>query len=195
MQNPLHKNLPRLPREFYRGRAAVHWTFTIADRATGWLTPLFHARFREVLLHALIRQSALCPVYCLMPDHLHLLLIGCTEDSDLYLAAKFLRLLLGKAISPHRLQKQGYDHVLRESEMERHAFVAVAQYIAENPVRGALCAAPAEYPFLDALVPGFPNLSFHAPKFWEIFWGAWANAADGPRSDDRGYEKVRDSAA
>src|SRR5205823_847936 len=39
--------LPRLAPEAYRGHAVVHWTLTLANRATGWLTDQFHQQFRE----------------------------------------------------------------------------------------------------------------------------------------------------
>ncbi|MFZ4680868.1 MAG: transposase [Terrimicrobiaceae bacterium] len=68
------RNLPRLRRGFYQGLAAVHWTFCIEDRANGWLDELFHARFREVVGHSCSRHGCVCAAYCLMPDHLHVLL-------------------------------------------------------------------------------------------------------------------------
>ena len=50
--------LPRLARENYQGDAVVHWTLPIARRNTGWLNEIFHARFREVMLHAAAREGA-----------------------------------------------------------------------------------------------------------------------------------------
>ena len=67
--NPRPHHLPRLNPEFYRGDAAVHWTLTIFDRQTGWLTESLHLKFRELMLHAAARENLLCPSYCLMPDH------------------------------------------------------------------------------------------------------------------------------
>lgn len=64
--------LPRLQREFYLGAAVVFWTLTLEHRAQGWLDVSFHARFRELMLHAAARSHLLCSAYCLMPDHLHL---------------------------------------------------------------------------------------------------------------------------
>jgi len=43
--------LPRLNPEFYRGDAAVHWTLPLFDRKQGWLNPLFHFQFRELMVH------------------------------------------------------------------------------------------------------------------------------------------------
>jgi hypothetical protein len=49
--------LPRLPHEHYKGDAVVHWTMPMAMRGTGWLNEIFHARFREVMLHASVRED------------------------------------------------------------------------------------------------------------------------------------------
>jgi REP element-mobilizing transposase RayT len=132
-------HLPRLKREFYRGFAAVHWTFCLRDRATGWLDEGLHARFRELMVHACSRYGCVCATYCLMPDHLHLLLVGTREEADLYLAARFLRKHLEPALKIGAFQKQGHDHVLRVEERKKDAFAKVCHYILENPVR-ADCA-------------------------------------------------------
>lgn len=90
--------LPRLPREFYQGDAFVHWTLATHDRATGWLTETFHARFRELMLHAAAREGLFCPAYCLMPDHLHLVWMGLRLDSDQLNGMSFLRTYLEPAL-------------------------------------------------------------------------------------------------
>src|SRR5207245_11256343 len=69
---PPHKGkLPRLGRHQYQDRAVVFWTNTLEERARGWLTPAFQATFRELMLHAAVREQLFCPAYCFMPDHLH----------------------------------------------------------------------------------------------------------------------------
>jgi REP element-mobilizing transposase RayT len=68
------------------------------DRATGWLTEKFHARFRELMLHAAARERLFCPAYCLMPDHLHLVWMGLRLDSDQRNAMAFLRTYLEPAL-------------------------------------------------------------------------------------------------
>src|SRR3972149_10016504 len=74
--------LPRLPREYYQGDAVVHWTMAVALRGTGWLNDLFHARFREGMLHAAAREGLFCPPYCLMPAPPHLFLGGGRGGTD-----------------------------------------------------------------------------------------------------------------
>ena len=87
--------LPLLRREFYSGWAVVFWTLTIEHRAQGWLNVSFHARFRELMLHAAARSHLLCPTYCLMPDHLHFVWMGLHQQSNqLNAMKKFLRIHL-----------------------------------------------------------------------------------------------------
>jgi len=152
------------------GLKAVHWTFSIEDRVMGWLTLGFHAHFREVLTHMGSRYGCITSVYCLMPDHMHLLLLGIREDADLYLAAKFLRKYTAQALLPAHYQKQAYDHLLKEKEYERGAFERICFYVAENPVRAGLCLSAKEYAFSGCLVPGYPDLQIHAEEHWDLFW-------------------------
>src|SRR5271168_121384 len=101
--------LPRLNREFYQGAAVIHWTLTVFDRKSGWLNDSFHCRFRELLLHTAVREGLLCPAYCLMPDHIHLLWMGLRQDSDQRNGMKFLREHLGARLQPHYFQHQAHD--------------------------------------------------------------------------------------
>jgi putative transposase len=170
-------HLPRLDSGFYRGRAMVHWTMTMEKRATGWLDPLFHARFREVLLHAACRYGVSCPVYCLMPDHMHMIWLGERLTTDQSLAMRFFRQHLHRWLQPISFQKQAYDHVLREDEREREAFRATRWYILENPVRAGLVDAVVKWDFAGCLMPGFPDLHPLDDHFDEVFWKRYAELA------------------
>ena len=162
--------LPRLPREHYQGDAVIHWTMTIARRGIGWLNEPFHARFREMLLHAAVREGLFCPAYCLMPDHIHLVWMGLRRDSDQRQGMKFLREHLGPGLRPHRFQHQAHDHVLREEERKRGAFAKICFYILANPVRAELVGEASPWPFSGAIVPGYPTLHPLADGFWQLFW-------------------------
>ncbi len=152
-------SLPRLPPEHYRGHAFVHWTLTVEQRATGWLTPDFHHFWQLVLLHACSRYQLLCPAYVLMPDHAHLIFLGLDPDgSDQRTAIEFLRKHLRPHLAPADWQHQAHDRVLRDTERERGAFRAVAQYIFENPQRADLVTLWSEYPYLGSCIPGYPAL-------------------------------------
>ena len=166
--------LKRLPPEFYRGQAYVHWSMTIDQRKTGWLTPPLYYKFRELLTHTMFRYGLCSPIYCCMPDHLHLLWIGVAPATDQRLAARFFRTQFNLVLAKLnvRLQDQPYDRVLRENERERGAFEEVAEYIARNPERANLVAAGKfrEYRFTGCLVPGYPDLSPWQDDYWDRFW-------------------------
>ena len=95
--------------------------------------------------------------WCIMPDHIHLLIQG----NDII---DFVRLFKGKmtptarSIEPgHRLwQRSFFDHALRNEE----SVVDVACYIWENPVRAKIAANPTEYSWSGSEV--WPN--------WKIFY-------------------------
>jgi putative transposase len=167
--------LPRLDPEYYRGDAVVFWTSPVAHSGTGWLSPEFHARFRELTLHAAERESLLCPVYCLMPDHLHMVWMGLEQRSDQRVGMAFLRTYLEKALAPHKFQHQPHDHVLREEERQRNSFARVCFYILNNPLAAGLVEAAADWPYYGAVVPGYPEMDpLRQPDFWKIFWKVYS---------------------
>ena len=168
--------LPRLPQEFYQGDAVVHWTLPISQRRQGWLDEAFHAAFRETILHAAAREGLCCPVYCLMPDHLHLVWMGLRLDSNQRNGMAFLRTHLQPRLAPAKFQHQAHDHVLKEEERRRQVFARVCNYILENPLRAELVKSPGEWPFSGAVIPGYPTLHPLQDDFWETFWKLYAQS-------------------
>jgi REP element-mobilizing transposase RayT len=162
--------LPRLPREYYQGDAVVFWTLTIFDRAKGWLTPPFHHQFRELMLHASAREGLACPIYCLMPDHIHLIWMGLRRDSDQINGMTFLRTYLEPELAPAKFQPQPQDTVLREEQRKRNAFAQVCFYIAANPVRAKLMAENDKWQSTGCVIPGYPKLNPSNEDFWPKFW-------------------------
>ena len=200
MSNPDLHSLPRLERRFYRAFAAVHWTMNIEPPVPGWLTGTFHADFRTVLLHACAREKLFCPGYCLMPDHLHLMWLGLSLESDQLNATRFLRKFLNRmldgkgienrtsavhaqksAVDSHprpqtgwALQPQAHDHVLREEERKQNAFAKICFYILANPVRAELVKRENDWPFSGAVVAGYPDLYPFQEDYWELFWKVYS---------------------
>ena len=174
-----HDYLRRLPPEHYRGQAYVHWAMTIDERKTGWLRPIFYYKFREILTHTAFRHGLCCPIFCCMPDHLHLLWVGIRDDCDQRLAARYFRKRLNPVLEKLgvRLQKQPYDHVLQEKERERTAFEDVFEYVARNPERAGLVAEDEfrTYPYTECLMPGYPELKIWQDDFWERYWRIYAH--------------------
>jgi len=175
--------LPRLPREYYQGDAVVHWTMAVALRGTGWLNETFHARFREVMLHAAAREGLSCPTYCLMPDHIHLVWMGLRRDTDQRNGMKFLREYVGKLLRQHHFQHQPHDHVLREEQRKKQAFSKVCFYVIDNARVAELVKHPKDWPFAGAVVPGYPELHPLEEDFWPLFWKLYP-AARAPDAGD-----------
>jgi len=83
-----------------------------------------------------------------MPDHLHLLVEGCSEDADLQ---RFVK--IGKQRVVYSLredhgvrgvwQEGFHDWVLRSDQTTED----VVRYILNNPIRPGLVEKPGDYPF------------------------------------------------
>lgn len=147
---------------------------TIDDRRTGWLEGKFYYKFREILTHVAFRDRIACPIFCLMPDHIHMLWCGLAESTDQRVAMKRLRLNANDCLKriDHRFQRQPYDHVLREKELEKEAIEGVCDYIARNPERKGLVLNDeyASYSYTSCLLPGFPQIRLFEPTSWDTVW-------------------------
>ncbi|MFH1631993.1 MAG: transposase [bacterium] len=86
-------------------------------------------------------------VYTLMPDHLHILLEGKSETSNLTRAMKDFKQRSGywfkQKYGDQLWQKRYCDHVLRDDE----ALELAAWYILNNPVRASLIENPFDYEY------------------------------------------------
>jgi putative transposase len=91
--------LPRLDREKYQGFAAMFWSHSLELRATGWLDETFHRDFRELMAHAAAKYHLVCPAYCLMPDHFHLVWLGLAPETDQLNATQFLRKQINRLLA------------------------------------------------------------------------------------------------
>ncbi|WP_252854987.1 hypothetical protein [Aeoliella straminimaris] len=168
------RHLPRLEQSAYRGPSYVHWTMTIRDRRTGWLIPAFNYKFRELLTHTAFRYAIACPIYCLMPDHLHMIWIGIDDRSDQLKATRYFRKQLAVPLSKlgFEFQHQPHDHVLQDDERQETAFENLVDYIARNPERRGLVPADRyrDYKYTGCLIPGYPELDLWQLDFWPRFW-------------------------
>ena len=177
-RSPFSHYLPRLRREFYQADAVVFWTLTMEGRANGWLTDAFHSVFREMALHAASREGLLCPVYTLMPDHMHFVWMGTRLECDQRNGMKFFRAQLGKKLKPLRFQHQAHDRVLSEEERKRDAFSKTCSYVLANPVRAGLVRNTGEWRYSGSVVPGYPDISPSELDFWPWFWRHYLQVRD-----------------
>ncbi|TWU18848.1 hypothetical protein Poly21_10150 [Allorhodopirellula heiligendammensis] len=166
-------HLKRLPRQYYQGEAIVHWTITARDRKVGWLRSTFYYRFRELLTHTIFRYGLACPIFCLMPDHVHMIWMGLYSGCDQINAMKHFRPRCNESLEKigFGLQDQAYDHVLTDEERIAASFQRLCDYVARNPERGGIVDSDrfAEYRFTGCIVPGYPELKPFAVGFWDRF--------------------------
>jgi len=85
--------------------------------------------------------------YCFMPDHLHALVEGLTEDADL---RRFVR--LAKQRAGFWFARERHERLWQESFFDRTLrqeddLVDVIRYVIDNPVRAGLVDAQASYRF------------------------------------------------
>ena len=90
-------------------------------------------------------------VLTVMSNHMHMMLAGLREDSDLWAAVSLFKQKCGfhgvRLFPGLRLQKDFYDHIIRKDEdVAKHA-----RYIAANPVRGGLVDEWDAYPYTYAI--------------------------------------------
>ena len=106
----------------------------------------------QQLRRAANEQKFSVTAYCFMPDHLHLLIEGTSDDSDGKRFIKTFKQYSGYYYSQewHDVlwQRYGFEHVLRDDEVS----LEVVRYILGNPVRAGLADTVEDYPFVGSLV-------------------------------------------
>ena len=132
----------RLPTHNYVGRAIYFLTFCTYERAEAFRDSEVAVRTVEQFRRTAAIEQFAIRAYCLMPDHMHLLVEGLSASSDLKRFAKMAKQRSGgvhRRRCGQRLWQEGYfDRVLRDGDDP----AAVARYIIENPLRAGLSNHP-----------------------------------------------------
>jgi putative transposase len=86
--------------------------------------------------------------HCFMPDHLHALVEGKTNEADLRAFVSRAKQSSGfyfkKQFGVRLWQRYSYERVLRSNE----ATIAAIRYVLENPLRSGLVKTVSDYPFI-----------------------------------------------
>jgi putative transposase len=122
-----------------RGRAPLFVSSHVVDAAV--------AQFQRTTDQELFALLA----YCFMPDHVHMVVEGESEKSDLRRTASLMKqrsaYVFRIAFNVAWLWQEGYyERVLRSDE----ATDVVIRYVLDNPVRAGLVERHQDYPFLGA---------------------------------------------
>jgi len=139
-----------LPRFCYLGQVCVAITACIE---TG--RPIFRnceivAAFTDFLREATDRNHCVVPVYCFMPEHLHVVIKGQRDGSDIWMAMSRFKQRSGYWLSKNASacwQSDFYEHIIRRDE----SFANQIRYIANNPVRRGPVESWDHYPFTGSI--------------------------------------------
>jgi putative transposase len=138
----------RLPGFCYTGMQRYSFTFCTRQRRRAFAADSTVAAALTRSRQSASEQHFALLAFCVMPDHVHLLIEGLNETSDLQRFAKLAKQRSGAdyaCTAGEPLWQEGYyEHVLRGDEDARE----VARYILENPVRAGLVSTPCAYPHL-----------------------------------------------
>jgi putative transposase len=135
---------PRLSTFDYRGRYRYFVTCCVFRRRAAFSDPTTVSRLNVQLLQTAAERAFAVPAYVFMPDHLHVLMEGISEDANLRSMMTLLRQRLALSSTTRPLWQRGYfERVLRTDEQT----LVVAQYIIANPIRAGLVASAFDYPF------------------------------------------------
>jgi putative transposase len=150
---PKSGTIPRLAGVDYAGAAIFFVTFCVKERAPVFADPEIASIARQVILD--YRQAGWywLQCYCVMPDHIHILLKLRSYDRLLSRVVATLKNRIG-----YLARKRGvlvdwqwgfHDRVKRSCENVEEYI----QYILANPVRAGLVRLCADYPFCGTLDP------------------------------------------
>ena len=136
----------RLSRECYRGQIAVAFTTCLRLEPATIVDAVAFELIHSKLIHAAAKFDCELTAWCLMPDHLHVLLFGRSPEADTWKAIVDFKQQTGYWLKTNRpgivWQRDFYDHVIRSDEsLERHA-----RYILENPMRAGLVVDWTDHP-------------------------------------------------
>ena len=141
----------RLPDAAYHGRKCVAFTACEASRRPLLADDAVFAMVREALTEAAERFGCSVPVFCVMPDHLHVLILGLSDASRPRLAMNRFKQKSGEWFGAHRpdlaWQKDFYDRIVRAKE----GYEIQARYVALNPVRAGLAADVYAWPYTGSI--------------------------------------------
>ena len=139
---------PRLNPAFYIGLRRYFLTFC-TDWRRRWFTKRdvvdpVHAQILHVGIEMQMEEIA----YCFMPDHVHLLVEGCTAGADcpafVHKAKQRTGFTFAREHGERLWAPSFYDRILRDEDPS----LPFIRYIIENPVRAGLVREVEDYRFL-----------------------------------------------
>lgn len=139
----------RLPDEAYVGRRVVSFTACERDRRPLLANPAVFKMVGECLAEGCRRHLCTVPVYVVMPDHLHAMVLGSEDASDSRRAMIEFKRLSGIAMR-HRFEAR-WQEGFHDAVVWRGQWGTKARYIAQNPYRAGLVSPDEVWPYTGAV--------------------------------------------
>ncbi|MBN1445644.1 MAG: transposase [Candidatus Omnitrophica bacterium] len=150
MEHPEEKN-HRLSKDNYIGFVRVTFTLCEKNKKAIFIEPSLIQIFAEILRNCCDKYNTKNWIYVFMPDHLHFILEGISEKSNLWECVVSFKQKTGywfsKEMKTAEWQKDFYDHIHRNDE----DLIKHIKYLAENPVRQGLFDTWEKYPYTGSL--------------------------------------------
>jgi len=159
-----HKNI-RLNDTSYTGKRTYFVTQCCHERRRYFADPVRCEWLLRHLRGISTAHSFAILAYCIMPNHIHLLVDGLLPTSDFLHFMKTLKIKTSREFASGNgtslWQKKYFDHILRPKE----SMDSVAWYIWLNPVRRGLARTPGLYPFAGSFTTTIPKCLV-SPEIW-----------------------------
>ena len=140
-----------LPNFDYLGMQRYFLTFCTFERRRHFTDAVNVTLVRDQFVRTSAIGHFAIPAYCFMPDHLHVLAEGLSDDADLLKFVKTSKQYSGfyfKQRKGEKLwQRYGFERVLRNDE----STIDTARYIVNNPIRAQLVERLEDYAFWGSL--------------------------------------------
>jgi REP element-mobilizing transposase RayT len=151
--NPKHRQKIRLDPEMYRTPNLPCFVTIATKRKQAMFSHQDLAENLLLLLRTACEEHNIPPyAYCIMPDHVHLLLSASQTKGIIKfvreIKSRSARMAWQHGYGGSIWQRSFYDHFLRQDEDCR----TVANYIIHNPVRNGIVENWGDYPFSGSLV-------------------------------------------
>ena len=137
----------RLDRSFYKGYVKAAYTIDIKERRQVFTNRNGNLikNFIDILKEEAEKERVQIWIYTFMPDHIHLVLEGNTQKSDLWTMMKYFKQRTGwefkKLNTGIRWHKDYYGRIIRKTE----DIIKQIRYVANNPVRKGIVNDWREY--------------------------------------------------
>jgi putative transposase len=155
MERVIREKHHRLPAECYIGHHIIAFTLCLRERKSGFTDHNTVKIFSNILLEEASRYQSNIHIYLFMPDHLHLIVEGKSDTSNIQKMINTFKQRTGYWFYKHRpelcWQKDYYDHIIRNHEDLRKQI----EYILNNPIRKGIISDWRAFPHKNSTVHNF----------------------------------------